>query len=200
MSQKEYQYLTTARDFLVLGEMDKACVHYAKVSQDHPGEVAEAEFFEAYMGYQSLLEANDAASAVNAFKAMAACVENAVKCVKESDVEEIGKVLILTAMVETYAPITRYLYTRRISTSSSTIETGVLGLYALGDAIKNAFGANPETMMQAAEAWKEGVSIQQQFHAYKYQGARAEDYVAKIQKVEPNYTMPSKAGCISVAK
>lgn len=200
MSQKEYQYLTTARDFLVLGEMDKACVHYAKVSQDHPGEVAEAEFFEAYMGYQSLLEANDAASAVNAFKAMAACVENAVKCVKESDVEEIGKVLILTAMVETYAPITRYLYTRRISTSSSTIETGVLGLYALGDAIKKAFGSNPETMKQAAEAWKEGVSIQQQFHAYKYQGARAEDYAAKIQKVEPNYTMPSKAGCISVAK
>lgn len=200
MSQKEYQDLKTARSFLVLGEMDNACAHYAKVSQDHPEEVAEAEFFVAYWAYQDLLAENDAASAVNAFKAMAACVENAVKCVKESDEEEIGKILIVTAMVETYAPITRYLYTRRISTSSSTIETGVLGLYALGDAIKNAFGANPETMKQAAEAWKEGVSIQRQFHAYKYQGARAEDYVAKIQKVEPNYTMPSKAGCISVAK
>jgi hypothetical protein len=70
-------------------------------------------------------------------------VENAVKCVKESDEEEMGKLLIVTAMVKAYAPVPRYLYTRRISTSSSTIETGVLGLYALGDAIKNAFGANP---------------------------------------------------------
>ena len=200
MSQKEYQYLAAARSFLVLGEMDNALTHYAKVSQDHPGEVAEATFFEAYLGYQSLLEANHAASAVNAFKTMAASVEDAVKCVKESDKEEIEKLLIVTAMVQAYAPITRYLYTKRISTSSSTIETGVLGLYALGDAIKEAFGTNTETMKQAAEAWKEGVSIQQQFYAYKYQGVRAEDYAAKIQKVEPNYTMPSKTGCISVAK
>lgn len=198
MAQKEYQYLGAARDYLIVGNMKDACVHYAKVSLDYPEEVAEADFFEAYMAYQNLLEANDAASAVNAFKVMAATLANAVKCVKESGVEDIGKVLILTAMVKAYTPITRFLFTKRISTTSSTIEIGVLGLYDLGNAIKKEFGSEPQAMEQAVEAWKEAVALQRQFYAYKYDGVRPEDYVAEIQKVDPAYTMPKKAGCISL--
>lgn len=198
MSQNEYQYLDVARSYVVIGDMDNACVHYAKVSQDHPGEVAEAGFFEAYMSYKSLLEEKDGASATNAFKAMAACLKDAVNCIKESGKEELGQVMILTALVKAYTPITRFLFTQRISTTSSTIETGVLGLYALGDAIKAKYGSNPEAMKQAVEAWKEGVALQRQFYGYKYNGVTPEPYAEKIQKVEPAYTMPNKAGCISV--
>ena len=51
----------------------------------------------------------------------------------------------------------------------------------------------------AVSAWKEGVSLQQKWYAYKYEGKSAEEYAAKIQKVEPEYVMPKKAGCISLA-
>jgi hypothetical protein len=101
-------------------------------------------------------------------------------------------------MVDAYTPITRFLFTKRISTTTSTIETGVLGLYALGNAIKRAFGSNPRAMEQAAKAWKEGVALQRQFYGYKYNGVNPEDYAAEIQKVDPAYTMPSKPGCISI--
>ncbi len=195
MTENAKKYLTTARDFLVTGDLDNACVHYFEVSKDAP-ENAEAEFFGAYLGYQSLVEENSA-SAVNAFKAMAACLEKAVKCVKESDVEDIGKGLILEKIVEVYTPITRFVF-KKFSTTASTIETGVLGLYALGNAIKKEFGSNPEAMKQAAVAWKEAVALQREFYAYKYNGVKPEDYEADIKKVDPTYTMPKKAGCVTL--
>jgi len=195
---KNNDYLTVARDFLIVGEKEKAYVHYGKVSQDNP-ENAEAEFFAAYLGYLTLLDEKNYPSAVNAFKAMAACIKNAIKCVKESDLSDSGKKLILAEMVNCYVPITRYFYTRKISNSSNTIETGVIGIYALGDAIKKDFGTNEEIMALAAEAWKEAIAIQRQFYAYKYNGINPEDYAKEIQKLEPTYIMPKKSGCISLA-
>lgn len=51
-------------------------------------------------------------------------------------------------------------------------------------------------MNLAVKAWKEYVSLAQKWYAYAPKGD-AEIYAAKIQKVEPSYEMPKKAGCVS---
>ena len=122
---------------------------------------------------------------------MAKCVKAAVECVKDSDSNEEEKIMVLTAMVEVYTPLTRYLFTGRISTTTSTIESGVLGLYALGSAIKNSFGSNSDAMNLALVPWKEAVSLQNTFYGYKYNGVKLDDYIDEIQKIEPTYTAPS---------
>lgn len=197
MKETEKKYFVAARELLQGGDITNACCHYYKVQEEN-SENAEAEFFAAYLGYNGCIEENNGAAATNAFKAMTKCLEKAVKSVKKSDGDEREKLAVLSAIVELYTPITRFLFTKRISTTSNTIESGVLGLYALGSAIKNEFGSDPKVMKIVIEPWKEAVALQRQWYAYKYNGVKPEDYVAEIQKVEPSYTMPKKAGCISV--
>ena len=198
MSENLNDYLSTARDFLIVGEKRNAYTHYAKVSLDSDQQNAEAEVFASYLAYLNLLEEHDGASAVNAFKSMTTHLKDAVQDIKESELGDAGKRMVIKELVEAYTPITRFLFTKRISTTSSTIETGVLGLYGLGNAIESEFDSDVEMMKVAAVAWKEAVSLQRQFYAYKYNGVTPEEYVAKIQKIEPTYTMPKKAGCISI--
>lgn len=200
MNEQEREFLTAAREMLLNPDidMDTICAQYYKVREANPDN-AEAEFFAAYLGFKCLLKDNDA-SCVKAFKAMIACLESAIKCVKESEGDIKEKYMVLCTMVKAYTPITRYIFTKRISTTSSTIESGTLGLYALGTAIKNEFGSEEEIVKLALEPWKEAVSLQRTYYAYKYNGVKPEDYVAEIQKIDPSYTMPDKAGCISLAK
>ncbi len=195
MTQENQFYLS--RKFIKEGDVDEACHHYYLVKKEDPNNT-EAEFFSAYLGYTVLIKTNSA-SAVNAFKAMIACLAAAVKYVKESEGNEDEKLLVISAMVEAYTPITRFLFTSHIDTSSSSIEGGTIGLYDLGSAIKKEFGSNPKFMEFAIKPWKEAVSLQRKFYAYKYNGINPEDYAAEIKKVDPAYTMPDKAGCISLA-
>lgn len=198
MNDNAKEFLAIARDFLIVGDKEDAYIHYAKVALDCDPQNSEAQFFMAVMSYNSLLNEKDYASAVNAFTSMAMYLKNAVSDVKNSDLEPAAKRLIIKGMVEAYTPVTRFLFKGRISTTSSTIQTGVRGLYNLGNAIKDNFDSDPAAMELAAVAWKEGVALQREFYAYKYDGVNPEDYAAKIQKVEPSYVMPKKAGCVTI--
>ena len=201
MNENEKQYLAVARELLKEGKVEDACCHYFKAGEENP-QNAEAEFFGAYLGYQSLIKENNGTSAANAFAAMVLCIEKAVKSVKESEGDMDEKLVVLTAMVEVYTPVTRFLFTNRFAAQydRTIIGSGVQGLYKLGSAIKNEFGADHRAMKIAIEPWKEGVALQQKFYAYDYNGVKAEDMATEIQKVDPTYVMPNKAGCISLAK
>lgn len=213
MNEAEKNFLTLARE-LLMGEHTKdACAHYYKVREANP-ENAEAKFFAAYCGYEVLLEERDYLSAKNAFLAMTKETAKIITCFKEaifekdedsSDIpedefQEISRNILLTKTVDLYTPLTRFIFTNRISTTKEVIEGGVLSLYAMGDAIEKEFAAKPEFMKEALKVWKEGVALQTQFYGYKYEGVVADTYVAKIQKIEPSYTKPQKTGCISLKK
>lgn len=179
-----------SRRFLKDGDLVNSCCHYFMLSEKEP-ENEEANFFSAYYGYHTLLEESKYSTALVAFQSMIDRMDSAVEFVKKSDGDDAEKVMVLSAMVEWFTPITRYLFTGRISTTAKTIESGVLGLYTLGSAIKNNFESNPEALKLAVIPWKEAVSLQNTFYGYKYNGVKLEDYVAEIVKIDPTYTAPS---------
>ncbi len=186
----------SARKLLADGDIKGACYQYFDAEKADPSN-AEAEFFSAYLAYLTMLKLKDYASAANAFETMAECLENAVKYLKEADGDRDEKMIVLSTIVKAYTPIPRFLSKAPITVSSSTIEKGVLSLYALGDAIKEHFGSEGVYMDIAVESWKEGVYLQRSYYVYKYNGVKPEVYASKIRKIDPKYTMPQKSGCIS---
>lgn len=201
MNEQEREFITTARALLSdpNADLEYTLAHYYQAHEANPDN-AEAEFFAAYLGFKGLSKKGDGASAANAFKAMTNCLEKAIRCVKNSEGDETEKYTVLASMVKAYTPITRYLFAKHLSTTADTIEGGVLGLYALGTTIKNEFGTDAIFMQLVVEPWKEAVSLQRTYYAYKYKGVKPEDYVTEIQKFDPSYTIPNKAGCVTIGK
>lgn len=213
MNETEKKFLIPARE-LLMGEHTKdACAHYFKAHEANP-ENMEAEFFSDYLSYKVLVDKRDYAPAKRAFVSMTKNAAKTITCFKEAVFEkdeesdeipedmfqEVNRNILLTKTVDLYLPLTRFIFTNRISTTKEVIEGGVLSLYAMGDAIEKEFGTNPKFMEEALRVWKEGVALQTQFYGYKYEGVVADTYVAKIQKIEPSYTKPQKPGCISLKK
>lgn len=210
MNENAKENLTMAREMLMGGHIKDACTHYYEIKEGNP-ENAEAAFFADYLAFLLMIEENDGSAAARALISMRKNVENTVKCIREAEFEDDGlntdltseqkqevcRLLLLSKMVEIYVPIIGFLFKKRIATSSTAIETSVSGLYALGDAIEKEFDAKPEFMKEAIVAWKEAVLLQRTYYAYKY-GVNPEDYAIKIQKFDPSYTMPKKAGCVTL--
>ena len=77
-------------------------------------------------------------------------------------------------------------------------------MYTLGDEIERKYSSNPKLMAIALDLWKRAI-VNQQKAIYLGPGKKKGDeemakYAAKIQKYEPAYAMPKKAGCISFGK
>ena len=180
------------------------------VRTDDP-ENGEAKFF---YQYYSLYEGKNGEIA-NRFVKLINVLSSSVKMVAESEDSKEDKLATIKAIVDAYTPMTwslnRYMNNLTVGSGSdkqrvlsnaditSACTNGVIGLYNLGDAIAKNFANQPEAMNCAVTAWKEGVSLQQKWYAYKYSGKTVEEYAAKIQKIEPSYEIPKKAGCISFA-
>ncbi len=198
MTEMEREKLNEARAYLSNGEEAEAMGCYAVVAAENP-ENPEAKFFTHYTDYVDYI--SDQQSDRSKLKLISInlinSLENAVKYVSEADCSKKEKLTVISQIVENYTSLPGFFIDCRISPIGETIESGVLSLYWLGSYIKNDFNEDPEAMKLAIIPWKEAVKQQQKWYAYKYEGYKAEDYVAQIQKVDPAYTMPQKAGCIS---
>ena len=195
MTEMEFQKLNEARAHLCAGNDAEAVGCYVVVAAENP-ENPEAKFFAYYMDFLDSKE--DASKRKMAMIKLINSLEDAVKCVAEADCTKEEKLAVIKAIAELYTPVPGYMITVRLNPIAETIENGVLSLYWLGSYIKKDFKADKEAMKLAIIPWKEGVKLQQQFYSYKYEGNKAEDYAAEIQKIDPSYTIPKKAGCISL--
>lgn len=83
------------------------------------------------------------------------------------------------------------------SKMKSCQKIGIEMLYGYGDAIEKHFSDQAAIMAIAADAWKKGVELNQQYPYCGIDKTLSEKYAAKIQKIDPTYTPPKKAGCIS---
>ena len=83
-------------------------------------------------------------------------------------------------------------------TITSTCKNGMFTLRDLGNEIVKIYGGEAGAMAIAVLLWKEYVALAQKWYAYPPKG-EAEVYAEKIKKIDPNYEMPKKAGCISFA-
>ena len=190
----EQEWVDVARDLIVnQNDIENACLHYFKAQELNPNN-AEAEFFADYLGYKQLLEENEKLTALVAFKAMAKCVASAIAEIKEYKGAVNNQLAVASTVANIFTPLTRYISIQLLAQGTGAVE-GVLGLYALGDALNEHFGDNPMAIDLAVAAWKEGVLLQQMFFYLKYGGITAEGYAEKIKQVEPNYIVPKKNGC-----
>ncbi len=87
-----------------------------------------------------------------------------------------------------------------ISQIRKSAQVGMAMLYEFGDTVEKYFADNAEAMNAGVRAWKAGVYRQQQWYGMGLDKTLPEKYAAKIQKIDPSYEMPKKAGCISFAK
>ena len=122
---------------------------------------------------------------------MTASIEKAVESVKNSETDEEEKIMVITAMVNLYTPIARKFFTLHASTQGiKVLESGVLGLYSLGKAIKYNFGTKEKIINLVIKPWKEAVSLQNTYYSYNYGGAQIEYYIEQIKQLDPSYTAP----------
>ncbi|MBQ9805335.1 MAG: hypothetical protein IJW49_02340 [Clostridia bacterium] len=202
------KYLELARSARKENNSEDAKKFYDMARVEDP-ENGEAKFF---YQYYSLYEGKNNEIA-RRFINLINGIPSSIKCVVNSGADHAEKLETIREIVEAYVPMTwslnRYMNnltvgsgqnrTRVLSNAeiTSTCVAGVIGLYATGDLLQTLFNGDAAAMKIAAIAWKEGVSLQQKWYAYKYDGKTAEEYAEKIKKVEPDYEMPKKAGCIS---
>ena len=194
MTESSIKNLNLARVCYKEGKETDALAYYALVMDEEP-ENAQANYFCRYFDFQESIEKKEGVKDSLLF--LINSLEKAIKYVADDGCSKGEKMAVVKAIVNTYTPVTDFVISSRISTSKDTIENGVLSLYWLGSYIKNNFNSDSDAMELAIIPWKEAVKLQQKFYAYKYEGYKAENYVAEIQKVDPSFTIPKKAGCVS---
>lgn len=198
MSETEMNNIRSARRFLLEHEDQKALDCYLAANKENKDN-AEACYWVYTAFWQNCVnnqESND--KKWMAFSATSNELVKAVEQIAESEGLEEEKKYILTLFVGVYLPIVDYVVKTPIATPKERIERAVLTLYWTGNAIERLYGSDTDFMKLACKVWKEGVMLQQKFYAYSYNDNKVEDYVEKIKKVEPDYVIPKKAGCISL--
>lgn len=179
------------------------------VRTDDP-ENGEAKFFFAFY---ALYEGKNG-EIPNRFSNLCAGLKSSIRLVKDSDMDESEKISTIGEILDAFIPeawsLNRYMNKKNRETKvgdsyvkvfeasqiSSVSKEGLATLKDIGDFIASIYSTSPEGMNLAVKAWKEYVSLAQKWYAYAPKGD-AEIYAAKIQKVDPSYEMPKKAGCIS---
>lgn len=199
------KYLKLARAAREEKNSEDAKKFYDMVRTDEPDN-GEAKFF---FQYYSLYEGANKEISTRFLKIVNG-LEGTVKMIAESSDTAEEKLTVLRAVVEAYAPMTWSLYRYMCNLTVGSGENrqhvfapsertmirlpGIRGAYTLGNAVEKYFSDSPEGMAIAVIAWKEGVSLDQTFPT---KDSKAEEYAAKIQKIDSSYVMPKKAGCVS---
>lgn len=209
MTESGIKYLRLARTARAESNTEDAKRYYDMVRTDDP-ENGEAKFFFAFY---ALYEGKNG-EIPKRFSNLCAGLKSSIKLVKDSDMDESEKISTIGEILDAFIPeawsLNRYMNNKNRETKvgdsyvkvfeasqiSSVSKEGLATLKDIGDFIASIYSTSPEGMNLAVKAWKEYVSLAQKWYAYAPKGD-AEIYAAKIQKVDPSYEMPKKAGCIS---
>ncbi len=207
----ENKYLQLARTARAEQNSEDAKKYYDMVRTDDPTN-AEAKYFYAY--YALYEGANKDIG--TRFSTLCNGLSSTILALATSDNSADEKVEILQAICDSFVPLTwtlnRYMNKLTVGSGSNTqhvlpasmiqgvCRNGIMALYNLGDTIaKNLNGALSNAMTCAVACWKEGVLLQQKWYSVVKDKTLPETYASKIKNIEPNYEMPKKAGCISLA-
>ena len=210
MANAESKYLRLARTARAENNTEDAKKYYDMVRTEDP-ESGEAKFFYAFY---ALYEGKNG-EIPKRFSNLCNGLKSSIKLVKDSDVDESEKISTIDEILDAFLPevwlLNRYMnnknretkvgdsYVKVFESSQivSVMKDGLATIKDIGDFIASIYSTSPEGMNLAAKAWKEYVSLAQKWYAYVPKG-EAESYAAKIQKVDPSYEMPKKAGCVSL--
>ncbi len=203
------KYLALARQARAEGNSEDAKTYYNKLREENP-EDGEAKFF--YTFY-ALYEGTNG-EIPSRFGHVCQALFSAVKMVKGSGAPTEAQYATISEIINAFIPETwslnRYMNNKNRETKVgdsyvkvfdqsaivSTCKNGMFALRDIGNELEKLYSGDAGAMAIAVSAWKEYVSLAQKWYAYPPKG-EAEIYAEKIKKIDPNYEMPKKAGCIS---
>lgn len=203
------KYLFLARQARAEANSEDAKLYYGKLREDEP-ENAEAKFFYAYY---SMYEGKNGELPTR-YTNLCKSALSSVRMVNISSAPESEQLATIHEIVSAFVPeawsLNRYMnaknretkvgdsYVKVFETSaiSLCIKEGLNATRNLGDEIVKLYPDNDEAAKIAVIAWKEYVSLAQNWYAYAPKGD-AEVYAGKIKEYDPAYEIPKKAGCIS---
>lgn len=205
----ESKYLTLARQARADGNSEDAKNFYNKLREENP-ESGEAKFFYAYY---ALYEGKNGELSKR-FTNLCQVLPSSVKMVNASELSVSEQLNVLSEITNAFVPEVwaenRYMNRKNRETKvgdsyvkvfdaseiSACCKVGMVAIRDLGNTIESLYPGNAEASKLSVTAWKEYVSLAQKWYAYAPKG-EAEVYAEKIKKIEPDYEMPKKAGCIS---
>ena len=119
-------------------------------------------------------------------------LEDAIKYVATFDCSDYEKSLVITTITSTYDILFKYLLEAINLFEVDLIDEYIVGLYWLGSYIYDDFQENSDLMAFAADPWKKAIELHQECGC-KHENYKIEDYVEKLKKIEPEYTVPEKS-------
>lgn len=212
---EENKNLKLARIAREENNQDDAKKYYGEVVNEDPDN-GEARFFNLYYALQTGTNGEIPDRLVNIVKAL----ETSVKLVSLSQDTVDEKLDIIEEITKTYTPLvwslykyiddfekrnpSREEYVIAPSKVALLINSGVVGLYNLGDYIRKYFPGNAKADNLALIPWKEAIRLHQKWRMYPkfhFNNIAPEDYAAKVKLIDNSYEMPRKSGCIgSISK
>lgn len=199
---EENKYLKAARVAREENNVEDAKRYYEMVKVDNPENGEAKYFYEIYRLWDG-----KKGEWYNNFMSFCQVVPTAIRMVYESDMMDEEKVKLLADMFAKGKDLP-YKLNRILNelnhegSQASRIRSGgregMLMLYGFGDTIEKYFANNADAMKVALEAWKAGVYRQQQWYGMGLDKSLPEQYTAKIQKLDPTYVIPKRAGCIQI--
>lgn len=190
--------LEKARVAMIKGEFALAKELYDSI-HDEDMTISEASFFSALLHYEA---ADDIEGYTEKCKARSLYANLMILTARpfvlevkaDKTISEDIQVYLIGCMLNVVDTKPRFGFELRFLTAKE-MEDGIVLLYQLGDTLKAEYGNH---MDLAVQVWKEAIATQRKFYGYKYNGIDPETYAAEIKKVEPDYVMPAKPGCVSV--
>ncbi len=201
------KYLKLARRASEEGNSEDAKKYYDLLRTEDPDN-AEAKFFYAYYN----LWAGTKGEVFNNFLSFCNVVDPVVKLIAESGDDITEKAKIIEIIYKALAGVPASVRSIQMQLWQSAPDAtkpmyndekkkcekrGIEMLYGFGDVLEKYFGGETSIMKIAVEAWKNGVNLNQQCPYCGIEKGKADKYLPKIQKIDPAYTLPKKAGCIS---
>ena len=205
------KYLKLARTAREEDNTEDAKRYYDMVRTEDP-ENGEAKFFYAYY---ALYEGKNG-EIPKRFSNLCIVLKSAIKMVMETEKSAEEKLNDCHAILNHFVPVTwslnRYMNNKNHETKigdsyvkvftmtqiTEVSKEGMKNLKDIGDYLETIFASSPEGMKLATMPWKEYVTLAKKWYSWAPKG-EADIYAAKIQKVEPDYVPPKKAGCVSLA-
>lgn len=179
---------------------------YYDMARTEDADNMEAKFF---YSYYKLMDGTKG-EAYGAYMNLCKGLSTIVRDISESDDSDEEKCKLLSDICVNFSTLPLFINrilnelnkgnNNHLSEIRSSGKAGMIALYCLGDDVAKYFGNKEQFMKVAAEFWKAGVYRQQQWYGMGVDKTYPEIYTAKIQKIDPSYIMPKKAGCISFAK
>lgn len=197
MTENERKLIDAARKALIEKDDQLALDYYMEVTKENENN-AEASYWTYTALWQNYVDNQESNENKNtAFWAVSGTLVKAIEEIAASEWSKDVKMLVIGRFVGLYSLIADFVVKAPIASPATRIQMAATTLYDAGNAIERIYASDPDMMITACMAWKSAVKIQRQFYGYAYDGNKAEDYAVKIQKHQPDYVMPNKAGCIS---